>query len=140
MMMTHVFRCIDAVFTALPNICMLGCNRGTINQARSLEHTLGKSREKTVTFTQCNITLEHQELSFSFGTKPLLMVILLFFCSCNFAEKSRNLSSFVVLHAHFHANGVFWGLFSNAIQRSFTQAYRIWLHLTVVQGVPTNLE
>ena len=40
MMMTHVFRCIDAVFTALPNICMLCCNRGTINQARSLEtHT-----------------------------------------------------------------------------------------------------
>ena len=37
---THVFRCIDAVFTALPNICMLCCNLGS-NKSRQLrEHLL----------------------------------------------------------------------------------------------------
>ena len=89
MMMTHVFRCIDAVFTALPNICMLCCNRGTINQARSLETHTRKITGENCHFhaMQHHPWLSTKNFIFSFGTKPLLMVILLFFCSCNFAKK-----------------------------------------------------
>ena len=81
MMMTHVFRCIDAVFTALPNICMPKYNK-------SREHI--ESRGRKLSFSR-NATSHLSTRTFLLlvVVQPLLMVILLFFCSCNFAEKKK---------------------------------------------------
>ena len=56
---THVFRCIDAVFTALPNICMLCCNLGS-NKSRQLRELAG-GETVIFRFTQYYVTNKSEE-------------------------------------------------------------------------------